>query len=568
MAVAIEPQTAAPGETALQPSALIGHRLTVLRNRHVNVAVATGFVAFLGSLVVLLAAGTLLDFWLDLPWLLRLVFLLTDGVLLGWVAWRYIFTPLLHQPNDETVALWVEKARPELQSRLISAVQLTRPGGLPRGAASGLVHALVEQTEAMVSAIDFHRIIRTTQLRALALWSGILVSLALILCLYAGRTSLELLQRALLGTNAVPRKTRVVPVTGDARMGRGDNIRIEAVAHGVLPRLGRLVIKSPGRRTQEFTMEPSGEGRDRFARTIENVQDHFTYVVYLNDGATRTHRVEVIPRPTVATIECLQEYPAYTGLPAARRSLGDLSILAGSVLQVHVTATKAVQEATLKLVGIDQSVPMTIHATNSHQLSASFSVPAKGLTGFSVHMIDRIGMASSDAAVYRVEVIPDKAPTIRILYPDRREELVTRQATMVVSFEALDDFKIARARLQYRQSEVEDAPLKTIELDMSGEGGQRLRRQYPWKISDMVPPVTEGERYEYWVEVEDNNNVTGPGITSSEHQLVRVVDANEKRADLLNRAGDYLGTIGDVTGDQEKINLKLGEIILEKQLNR
>ena len=33
---------------------------------------------------------------------------------------------------------------------------------------------------------------------------------------------------------------------------------------------------------------------------------------------------------------------------------------------------------------------------------------------------------------------------------------------------------------------------------------------------------------------------------------------------MLNRAGDFLGTIGDVTGDQEKINLNLGRIILEK----
>ena len=51
---------------------------------------------------------------------------------------------------------------------------------------------------------------------------------------------------------------------------------------------------------------------------------------------------------------------------------------------------------------------------------------------------------------------------------------------------------------------------------------------------------------EFWLEMEDNNDVTGPGVGTTEHQLVRVVSKDEKRADLLNMAGDYLGTIGDV----------------------
>ena len=56
---------------------------------------------------------------------------------------------------------------------------------------------------------------------------------------------------------------------------------------------------------------------------------------------------------------------------------------------------------------------------------------------------------------------------------------------------------------------------------------------------------------EYWVEAEDNNNVTGPGVGTSEHQLAKVVSESDKRADLLNRAGDYLGSINDVATDQE-----------------
>jgi len=51
----------------------------------------------------------------------------------------------------------------------------------------------------------------------------------------------------------------------------------------------------------------------------------------------------------------------------------------------------------------------------------------------------------------------------------------------------------------------------------------------------------------------------------TEHQLLRVVSENEKRADLLNRAGDFIGTIGDVAGDQEKLNFTLGTLIYERK---
>jgi len=192
-------------------------------------------------------------------------------------------------------------------------------------------------------------------------------------------------------------------------------------------------------------------------------------------------------------------------------------------------------------------------------------------------------MESRDNAVYRVDVIPDKAPTVKITYPERKEELITRHATMIVGIDALDDFAISKLRLRYKIASdpsqlasptppaasqfvgavsryIEDS----IELDLEEGNPQRVRRRLEWKIGDFRPTLSEGTAIEYWIEAEDNNNATGPGVASSEHQLAKVVSEAEKRADLLNRAGDTLGSISDVTTDQEKLNRNLGTIIREK----
>ena len=179
-------------------------------------------------------------------------------------------------------------------------------------------------------------------------------------------------------------------------------------------------------------------------------------------------------------------------------------------------------------------------------------------------MLNTSDMASRDAAIYRIDVIPDRVPKVRVTYPDRREELVTRQAVQPVAFETSDDFRIASARLRYRVGESEEGEIKTVELETGTNAVKELRGVYQWNIRDFQPPLLEGTRIEFWVEVEDNNDTTGPGIGRTEHQMLRVVSENDKRADLLNRAGDFIGTIGDVAGDQEKLNSNLGVLLRPK----
>jgi hypothetical protein len=560
------PETIAanPAVPSVQPSALLKAKIEGLRRKHLSVAVATGVAMAIAVGVELLALAMFLDWWLELPWAVRLVSLLLQIGVLGYITWRFILEPLLHQPDDDDLALMVEKAKPEFRSRLIASLQLTRPGGIPPGGSPLLVDAMVEETEAMAKPLDFNAIISTDKLLKLGILAFTVTVIAAGGFVLGKGSTLDLLKRVFLSNIPVPRKTRVLIPEGDKIVGRGDNVRLEAFADGVLPKSGRVEVKYRGRRIQEYALEQNRENKRHFARTIENVQDSFSYIIYLNDGQSQSFNIKAIPRPTVSTIECVQEFPAYTGLKPVKRSLGDLSLLAGSKLQLKVLATKDIKTAALSFVGMEQLVAMQVNPQNPRELNGEFPVPAKGLTGFTIQMLDTENMESHDSAVYRVDVLPDKAPVVRLTYPDRKEELITSIATMILGFDASDDFRISKIRLHYKVDNVDEGAEKRIELDLEGQATQRLRRRHEWKMGEFAPPLTEGSRIEYWIEVEDNNNVTGPGIGRSEHQLAKVVSESEKRADLLNRAGDYLGSINDVATDQEKLNRTLGTIIREK----
>ena len=547
--------------SSVAPSRILIGKLEALRKKLLVVAVLTGLAIALAVGVEMLALAMFLDWWLDLPRSIRALMLLAQAGIGGFILWQMVLIPIVRQPSDDDLALMVEKAKPEFKSRLIASVQLTRPGALGANDSASMVEAMVEQTEAAAAPQNFAKIVSTERLRRIGILAVTTSAILLAGFFYGRAVTFDLLKRVFLSNTPVPRKTRVTVIEPDKVVGRGDNVRLEAFVQGIVPATGKLIVRHRSRREQQFSLEQDREIKEKFGRTLESVQDNFTYQIRLNDGVSAWHQVQTVPRPTVATLVCDQEFPSYTGLKPTRRSLGDLSLLAGSVLKVQATATKELQSAMIRLSGIPGELPMTL---NLNAITGQFTVPAKGLNGFSIQMMDTGGMESRDSAVYRVEIIPDRVPVVRLTYPERKEELATRQALLIIGMDVSDDFKISKLRLRYKADTLDDGADKTLDLELGGEPPQKLRRRFEWNLNDFKPLLAEGTRIEYWIEAEDNNNATGPGVGSSERQYLKIVSKEEKRADLLNRAGDFLGSVSDVASDQEKLNRTLGQIIREK----
>ena len=556
--------TAAPEQrtASVPPSALLAGKLAAVRSKKVGVETGSGLAMLIGGFVLALTAGMLLDWFLDLPWAVRFLLFLGYLAAAGHVIWHHILIPFLRQPDDDDVALLVERGNPQFTTRLIAALQLTRPGALQSGEAPALVRALVADTERLAGPVDFTAVICTRQLRRLVGWAVAIVVIGGVVFWKAEEVSRDLLSRAFLSREVeVPRKTRIGATSGDLRIARGDNVTLFALAKGVVPDRAKLVLKFTSGRTQEFLLDGSQTNRAHFAQALENVQDTFDYTFHIGDGKSRTARVEAIERPGIAKLDATQIYPDYTGLGTVRRSLGDLTLLVGSKLNLTLTPTKEVAKGAVLITSTTNAQPLTlplqVNPKNAREVQVTIPISSEALSGFSIHLEDKYGFRSKDDAVYRLEVLPDKAPVVRITYPERKEELITQKATVLIGFEALDDFAVKLLFLRYT---VDGGEKKGIELTLEAPA-RSLRRRYDWKVGALNPKPPEGATLEYWIEARDNNNVTGPGIGTSEHFSAKVVSDAEKRADLLNRVGDSIGAIGEAANDQEKLNQRLGDII-------
>ncbi len=375
-----------------------------------------------------------------------------------------------------------------------------------------------------------------------------------------GAATPVLLERALLFNTPLPHKTHILGLTGDATAGIGEDFKIEATAGGVLPAGGELATVSASGAKATLSLERDPAQPAKFSALIRSVQEPFTYTVKLNDETSQTFHVRTVRRPAVAELACEQLYPAYVHLPPESRSVGDLTLLAGSKLRISGRATTGLRKAGLHLAGLGVDYQMQI-GPDPTRFSGTLDIPPKDLSGFSIHLVDAAGVASGESAAYRIDLVPDQPPTVTISYPVRREELATAQATLRVAFEAGDDYGIIKAGLHYA---IDHGPEKTIDFDLGGVSARRIQRRFDWKMASLQPRVAPGSTVEYWITVTDNNDVTGPGLGSTDHYQTKIVSEEEKRLDLANRLRDTMGGLGDLTRSEEELNSSLGEVIFEK----
>lgn len=554
----------APDRAAAErESRLLWERVRAVRRRMVRLVVAEGFLwAALGG-VLSWGSGLVFDALVELPRAGRIAWsvLAVLGVL--FVIVTRVLRPLRALPGDERVALLVERRRPELRSRLISALQL---GGKPSGSPVGdaYVDHLVVDAGGATADLDERQAVPADSLRrcarvALPVLAGVLLTFVA-----AWPTSGILLRRAFGAEVDLPRRTRLVEVTGARTLGRGDDLTLAAVAEGVIPASGRLLIRNAAGRVQILTLDADPARPGRFVRTLANLPASFDYRVRINDAESAEFRVEVLPRPVTTNLVLTQVLPAYTGLAPRSLEPGDLSVLRGSRLNLAGTASQPLQSAVVRLLGLDGVVTGRVEAARPSGFEAGLAVDDPRLTAFSVDLVDQRGIVSQDSAVYAVDVVRDAAPQVRMVLPARREELVTPRGTVLLSWEVRDDFGLGVLRLCHQPAgSTNDQPTR-IELDLTGETNAVVRRRFEWRLDGLVPPVREGALVEFWVEAIDRNTVDGPGVGRSERYLLRVVSEAEKRADLLGRAGDAIGRLGDVALGQERLNESLGRIILAK----
>lgn len=545
----------------------IARRLQALSGRLLHVSWIEGVLWTVVAFCALVVAQGALDWLFDLPFRVRVMFLLADVAILGFLVFQFGIQPWRSRLTPDEAALYAERHWPELRTGLISAVQLARRNdGSPT-----IVAALMERMAAKVARFDLRLAVQARRLRKLGFLAVVLAVAAAGLIAGFAPKSFILLRRMVLVNEPLPTETIVVAVSKDIAVPAGQTIELAAKASGAIPRSGRVEVTYEGKRPEMVSVSAKASSPEEFSLSIANVQQPLKYRFYLNDGRGEEWNVTLLHPPVLEEITFEVVNPAYTELPATRLTPGSLNLLAGSKLRVSGKSSQALKSAKIVLSGLDKEMPLKPGGAENREFRAEVDVPKEGLTALHVELTNEEGMVSQDNTNYGIEVIRDAPPQIAVAegQPDK-QNLVSDQKPRL-RFDVRDDFKVKQVFLcvqamnslgEGEEPNPEKAKQVPIPVPKPAAG---LSFDYQWADVQKAVDWAEGLSYTYWIKAVDNNDVTGPGVTYSAPMQWSVVSLQTKRAELTEQLKKHAESIKDLSGAQEDVRKELGELLKQEK---
>ena len=511
-------------------------------------------------LVTLLTSLLFLDLLADLDIQTRSLLLFSIITLTAILTIWSLFSLITKWKNDETLALEIERKNKDFDSRLISSIQFAkRKAAFPENAPMSMIHNMILETKDASKKFNFLKIVNPKALtRATLIFFVIIITSGI--WVYSEKDNIPILvKRALGGQIEIPRDTTIIEEPNISKVGIGDNIQMtfKVKSKKTSELKANLNIKYNSGRNVKVSLERTEKEPDTYTGTIEDVPESFSFDAQIDDAKTKTLTVTAIERPTIKNISATQVYPEFTKQSPTNHVPGDFTFFPGSEVTINIESSKELDSGNLKFLGLDNQMPLSVNEANKKEGVAKIKIPSQSLSGFSVSLTDSDEMDSKNNAIYKISLLTDLPPEIRITYPKRSEELVTRKATLLIKYEAIDRFGVNSINLKYKREENE---IVTIPLMKEESSKKQISDSYEWNLGSLKTGLSEGDQIEYWLEASDQN-ISGLNISSSEKLSLKVVTPEEKRADLLGRTSDALGSVDEATNDQENLNKDLESII-------
>ncbi|MFO0843878.1 MAG: hypothetical protein U0797_16025 [Gemmataceae bacterium] len=511
-----------------------------LRTRERLLAVSWAGARFLALFAALVVLACLLDWWIDryrdTPEGLR--FALRWGQVVLWVLLPSLWAILnLRRVSDDAAALAIEEKTPSLGHRLISAVQLNRPGAQVAGMSPALIAAVTNQAEEQAAAVDPTQVSDGRRFR----WAGMLfgslgIVLGFLFFLASPRTSQALLSRLMGGDDEIPRSVRFAANPPKVWPSAEEGVlRLAVTGSPSETHVGELrVIPESG---PAFSVELRHDSGETWAAKVPPMDEPFTYKAWLGDGRLRQPgEVSYSPRPVVRSLQASVLLPTKqlgqrpNGQPYEEPQRGgDVDYrLPESAARLTVTTQVPIVWGVVRVQGgRERLVPLTI-STAGTDATASIDLRPED-RGYDVLVRDRHSFENHDPPRRAIRRLPLEPPEVALLPetfykegdagpPEDREVEgipVLLSERFALAYEAKARYGLARAQLRYRvipKTARVDEDSGNLDLDAfvplplgrprgaKGPPSAQLREEFSTRPagSPDAPPDTEGGgRYDF-----------------------------------------------------------------------
>lgn len=342
--------------------------LASLRQRERLLTFVWGLACFISTILVLLllccAVDWLIDRDRDTPFAVRAGLLILQFGVAIVAGFFFILWPQVKSLSDDSLALWVESKIHRFDHRLISAVQLNRPGADLAGMSRELVALMTQEAEQESAR---HPFAATADHARLGGSAKLLVPVVLVcvmpFLIFPG-VSFALLARQALLDRDIPRSVYLESASKEVwPMGETIPIFYRVTGKYDADMIGTVYVSSSTGPTDRYPLEfvLEDEQGALFKAEVTGASDNIRYWARLSDGRTRApSEMRIVPRPVVTENQAWVILPAYCGKrPDGERYerpqvRGDVIGIPGSGVRVQFEVHRPIQSAWLDLKGYER----------------------------------------------------------------------------------------------------------------------------------------------------------------------------------------------------------------------
>ena len=223
----------------------------------------------------------------------------------------------------------------------------------------------------------------------------------------------------------------------------------------------------------------------------------------------------------IDNLSLILEFPAYTKLKKRIITQGSLKALPGTEVQITGNSNLPFEKAELVVNNRDH---FAMDVDDLKNLRGSFMLREKG------HYQFRIKPPAGEKVLlkekYTIELEQDKSPQV-ILFPVNPKPVYYETDSVQMFYEAHDDYGIRQINLI---AQINDTTL-TKSIKRFKQPEKDATGNFSWSLS--LESLQAGDKVQYFLEIKDNDNVTGPNTGQSEIYSFIIFDSRKEQENLV-----------------------------------
>jgi len=310
----------------------------------------------------------------------------------------------------------------------------------------------------------------------------------------------------------------------------------------------------------KYTSEKlSADSTGKFSFLFSGIRNRTEYYCSAEGIESDKYVIEVVDKPVLQSFSLTVTPPAYSKLPVMQmQDNGNISTLFGSTVSLRLQASKFLKNAFLSF---DDSTRLKMTTSG---LNASVSFSARQEKNYQIMIEDELGNQNTSPVSYSIKLQSDALPSINILAPNKNIDLGDDQRLPLL-LSIADDFGFTKLLLHYRLSASRYEPpqekYQSIEVPITKDNVEQEIR-YIWNLSPMS--LATEDVFTYYLEIFDNDNVSGPKSTKTNSFTVRLPSLEEilaktdkKQDQVEHDLKKTLKEAEELKKDLDKINKEL-----------